>query len=43
MKKNFNKRLIFKMINIKSQIKGINLQTGMNSFDHAYISCLSNI
>jgi len=30
------------MINIRSQIKGLNLQT--NSLDHqAYISCISNI
>jgi len=43
VEKNFNKRFISKMINIKSQIKGINLQTDTDSLDQTYISCLSNI
>jgi len=41
VERNFNKRLISEMINIKSQSKGLNLQT--DSFQRAYFSCLSNI
>jgi len=43
VEKNLNKRLIFEMINIKSQSKGLNLQTDTDSLDRAYFSCLSNI
>jgi len=40
---NLNKRLISEMINIKSQSKGLNLQTDTDFLDRAYFSCLSNI
>jgi len=38
-----DKRLISKMINIKFQSKGLNLQTDTDSLDRAYFSCLLNI
>jgi len=43
VERNLNKRLIFEIINIKSQSKSLNLQTDMDSLDRAYFSCISNI
>jgi len=38
VERNFNKRLISEMINIKSQKNGINLQTDIEVLDWAYFS-----
>jgi len=38
MKRNFNKRLISEMINIKFQKNGINLQIDIEALDRAYFS-----
>jgi len=43
VERNLNKSLISEMINIKSQSKGLNLQTETDSLDRAYFSYLSNI
>jgi len=43
VERNLNKRLIFEMINNKSQNKGLNLQTDTTFLDRAYFSCFSNI
>jgi len=40
--RNFNKRLISEMINIKSQKNGINLQTDTEALDRAYFSYFNN-
>jgi len=42
VERNFNKRLISEMINIKCQKKGINLQTDIEALDRAYFSYFSN-
>jgi len=36
-------KLISEMINIKSQSKGLSLQTDTDSLNQAYFLCLSNI
>jgi len=41
VERNFNKRLISEMINIKCQKNGINLQTDTKALDHAYSFCLN--
>jgi len=40
VERNFNKRVVSEMINIKCQKNGINLQTDTESLDCAYFSCL---
>jgi len=42
VERNFNKRMISEMINIKCQKKGINLQTDTETLDRAYSSYFSN-
>jgi len=41
VERNFNKRLISEIINIKCQKNDINLQTDTESLDCAYFSCFS--
>jgi len=41
VERNFNKRLISEMINIKSQKNGINLQTDIEILDRAHFSYFS--
>jgi len=42
VERNYNKRLISEIINIKCQKKGINLQTDIEALDRAYYSYFSN-
>jgi len=42
VERNFNKRIISEMINIKCQKTGINLQTDTEALDRAYSSYFSN-
>jgi len=41
VERNFKKRLIFEMINIKCQKNSINLQTDNEVLDHAYSFCFN--
>jgi len=43
VKRNFNKRLISEMINIKRQTKEINLQTDIEVLNRAYFTYFSNV
>jgi len=41
VERNYNKRLVSEMINIKCQKNGLNLQTDIESLDHAYFACFN--